>query len=93
MRDNAIREPDPLRFIRVHPRAATFLAGLPQSGQVGSLRSRFVRTPLEGRVRAKDGSIAPGQFVAQNGAAALNRVLKAQQSAGKGGDAHAGHSH
>jgi D-alanyl-D-alanine carboxypeptidase/D-alanyl-D-alanine-endopeptidase (penicillin-binding protein 4) len=47
-----------LRFIRVHPRAATFLAGLPQSGQVGSLRSRFVRTPLEGRVRAKDGSIA-----------------------------------
>jgi serine-type D-Ala-D-Ala carboxypeptidase/endopeptidase (penicillin-binding protein 4) len=47
-----------LRFIRAHPRAATFLAGLPQSGQVGSLRSRFVRTPLEGRVRAKDGSIA-----------------------------------
>jgi D-alanyl-D-alanine carboxypeptidase/D-alanyl-D-alanine-endopeptidase (penicillin-binding protein 4) len=47
-----------LRFIRVHPRAATFLAGLPQSGQVGSLRTRFVRTPLEGRVRAKDGSIA-----------------------------------
>ena len=47
-----------LRFIRVHPRAATFLAGLPQSGHVGSLRTRFVRTPLEGRVRAKDGSIA-----------------------------------
>jgi serine-type D-Ala-D-Ala carboxypeptidase/endopeptidase (penicillin-binding protein 4) len=47
-----------LRFIRAHPRAATFLAGLPQSGQVGSLRSRFLRTPLEGRVRAKDGSIA-----------------------------------
>ena len=46
-----------LRFIRAHPRAQTFLAGLPQAGQVGSLRSRFVRTPLEGRVRAKDGSI------------------------------------
>ncbi len=46
-----------LRFIRGHPRAATFLAGLPQSGQVGSLRTRFVRTPLAGRVRAKDGSI------------------------------------
>jgi D-alanyl-D-alanine carboxypeptidase/D-alanyl-D-alanine-endopeptidase (penicillin-binding protein 4) len=47
-----------LRFIRAHPRAATFLAGLPQSGQVGSLRNRFVRTPLDGRVRAKDGSIS-----------------------------------
>jgi serine-type D-Ala-D-Ala carboxypeptidase/endopeptidase (penicillin-binding protein 4) len=46
-----------LRYIRTHPRAQTFLAGLPQSGGVGSLRKRFVRTPLEGRVRAKDGSI------------------------------------
>jgi serine-type D-Ala-D-Ala carboxypeptidase/endopeptidase (penicillin-binding protein 4) len=46
-----------LRYIRSHPRARTFLAGLPQSGQVGSLRSRFLRTPLAGRVRAKDGSI------------------------------------
>jgi len=46
-----------LRFIRAHPRAQTFLAGLPQSGGVGSLRRRFVGTPLEGRVRAKDGSI------------------------------------
>ncbi len=47
-----------LRYIRGHPRAQTFLAGLPQSGQIGSLRSRFVRTPLDGRVRAKDGSIS-----------------------------------
>ena len=31
-----------LRFIRAHPRARTFLAGLPQAGGVGSLRSRFV---------------------------------------------------
>jgi D-alanyl-D-alanine carboxypeptidase/D-alanyl-D-alanine-endopeptidase (penicillin-binding protein 4) len=46
-----------LRFIRGHPRAGTFLAGLPRSAQVGSLRSRFLRTPLEGRVQAKDGSI------------------------------------
>jgi len=46
-----------LRYIRAHPQAQTFLAGLPQSGGVGSLRKRFVRTPLEGRVRAKDGSI------------------------------------
>jgi serine-type D-Ala-D-Ala carboxypeptidase/endopeptidase (penicillin-binding protein 4) len=46
-----------LRFIRLHPRYATFAAGLPQAGQVGSLRTRFVGTPLAGRVRAKTGSI------------------------------------
>jgi D-alanyl-D-alanine carboxypeptidase/D-alanyl-D-alanine-endopeptidase (penicillin-binding protein 4) len=46
-----------LRFIRSHPRGQTFMAGLPQSGSVGSLYARFVGTPLEGRVRAKDGSI------------------------------------
>ena len=46
-----------LRYIRSHPRAQTFLAGLPQAGQVGSLRTRFAGTPLAGRVRAKDGSI------------------------------------
>jgi D-alanyl-D-alanine carboxypeptidase/D-alanyl-D-alanine-endopeptidase (penicillin-binding protein 4) len=47
-----------LRFIRKHPHAATFLPGLPQSGKKGSLRNRFVGTPLEGRVRAKTGSIS-----------------------------------
>ena len=31
---------------------------MPQSGGTGNLRTRFVRTPLEGRVRAKTGSIA-----------------------------------
>ncbi len=46
-----------LRYIRAHPRGRTFMAGLPQAGQVGSLRKRFVDTPLAGRVRAKDGSI------------------------------------
>ena len=46
-----------LRYIRAHPRAQTFLAALPRSGQVGSLKSRFIRTPLAGRVQAKDGSI------------------------------------
>ena len=46
-----------LRFIRAHPRAQTFLAGLPRAGAVGSLHSRLLRTPLAGRVQAKDGSI------------------------------------
>ena len=46
-----------LTFMRRHPKAAPFLAGLPHSTEVGSLRKRFVGTPLEGRVRAKTGSI------------------------------------
>jgi serine-type D-Ala-D-Ala carboxypeptidase/endopeptidase (penicillin-binding protein 4) len=47
-----------LRFIRTHPRAATFTAGLPQSGTRGSLKNRFIGTPIEGRVHAKTGSIS-----------------------------------
>jgi D-alanyl-D-alanine carboxypeptidase/D-alanyl-D-alanine-endopeptidase (penicillin-binding protein 4) len=47
-----------LRFMRRHPRYATFAAGLPQAGLVGSLRSRFMGTALAGRVRAKTGSIS-----------------------------------
>ena len=47
-----------LRFIRGHRGWQTFAAGLPQAGGVGSLRTRFVNTPLAGRVRAKTGSIA-----------------------------------
>jgi D-alanyl-D-alanine carboxypeptidase/D-alanyl-D-alanine-endopeptidase (penicillin-binding protein 4) len=47
-----------LRYMRRHPRYATFAAGLPQSGLVGSLRNRFLGTPLAGRVRAKSGSIS-----------------------------------
>ncbi len=47
-----------LRFIRAHPRYATFAPGLPQAGGTGNLRTRFVSTPLAGRVRAKTGSIA-----------------------------------
>ena len=47
-----------LRYIRAHPRYATFAPGLPQAGGTGNLRTRFVSTPLEGRVRAKTGSIA-----------------------------------
>lgn len=47
-----------LAWMRAHPRFDSFAAGLPQSGQRGSLKSRFVGTPLEGKVRAKTGSIS-----------------------------------
>ena len=47
-----------LAFMRRHPNYAMFEAGLPQAGQAGSLRRRFTGTPLEGRVRAKTGSIS-----------------------------------
>jgi D-alanyl-D-alanine carboxypeptidase/D-alanyl-D-alanine-endopeptidase (penicillin-binding protein 4) len=47
-----------LRYMRRHPRYATFAAGLPQAGLAGSLRTRFLGTPLAGRVRAKTGSIS-----------------------------------
>jgi serine-type D-Ala-D-Ala carboxypeptidase/endopeptidase (penicillin-binding protein 4) len=47
-----------LRFMRQHPRSASFVAGLPVAGLGGSLRTRFVGTPLAGRVRAKTGSIS-----------------------------------
>lgn len=47
-----------LAFIRKHPGWQVFAAGLPQSGNTGSLKNRFRGTPLEGRVLAKTGSIA-----------------------------------
>jgi D-alanyl-D-alanine carboxypeptidase/D-alanyl-D-alanine-endopeptidase (penicillin-binding protein 4) len=47
-----------LRFMRRHPRYSVFVAGMPQAGVAGSLKNRFVGTPLAGRVRAKTGSIA-----------------------------------
>lgn len=47
-----------LAWIRRHPAFPVWAAGLPQSGQVGSLRNRFVGTPVEGRVMAKTGSIS-----------------------------------
>lgn len=47
-----------LRYMWTHPTNAGFLRALPRSGGVGSLRERFVETPLEGRVVAKTGSIS-----------------------------------
>lgn len=46
-----------LRYMWAHPRRAGYLRALPRSGELGSLRNRFVGTPLEGRVVAKTGSI------------------------------------
>lgn len=47
-----------LQFIRHHPHWSTLAAALPRSGANGSLRHRFVGTPLEGKVDAKTGSIS-----------------------------------
>ncbi|HSE26585.1 MAG TPA: D-alanyl-D-alanine carboxypeptidase/D-alanyl-D-alanine-endopeptidase [Gemmatimonadales bacterium] len=47
-----------LGYMRRHRNWEAFAAGLPQSGRRGSLRLRFIGTPLEGRVRAKTGSIS-----------------------------------
>ncbi len=47
-----------LAWMRHSPAYDAFAAALPQSGATGSLRRRFVGTPLEGRVRAKTGSIS-----------------------------------
>lgn len=47
-----------LAWIHRHPRFSSFSAGLPQSGQPGSLESRFVDTRLAGAVHAKTGSIS-----------------------------------
>ncbi len=48
-----------LAFIRQHPHyRENFEAGLPLAGSPGSLKSRFLGTPFEGRIRAKTGSIS-----------------------------------
>jgi D-alanyl-D-alanine carboxypeptidase/D-alanyl-D-alanine-endopeptidase (penicillin-binding protein 4) len=47
-----------LGYMQGHPNFEVFAAALPQSGSRGSLRSRFLGTPLEGRVSAKTGSIS-----------------------------------
>lgn len=47
-----------LAFMQRQPQYAAFAAGMPQSGSVGSLRNRFLATPVAERVWAKTGSIA-----------------------------------
>lgn len=47
-----------LVWMRRHPRFAVFAQGLPVSGQAGSLAGRYTGTALEGRVRAKTGTIS-----------------------------------
>lgn len=54
-----------LAFMRLHPEFEAFAAGLPQSGMTGTLRNRFRQSALDGRVRAKTGSI--GQVNALSG--------------------------
>jgi D-alanyl-D-alanine carboxypeptidase/D-alanyl-D-alanine-endopeptidase (penicillin-binding protein 4) len=44
--------------MRRHPRYPTFATALPQAGSNGSLRNRFIGTPIAGRVRGKTGSIS-----------------------------------
>jgi D-alanyl-D-alanine carboxypeptidase/D-alanyl-D-alanine-endopeptidase (penicillin-binding protein 4) len=77
-----------LRYIRAHPRGQTFLAALPQAGGVGSLRRRFVGTPVAGRVRAKDGSIGGvnslSGFIEQPGGRVLTFSVQANHHAQAG---------
>jgi D-alanyl-D-alanine carboxypeptidase/D-alanyl-D-alanine-endopeptidase (penicillin-binding protein 4) len=47
-----------LRYMRAHPRYPVFAAGLPVAAGTGNLRTRFVASPVAGRIRAKTGSIA-----------------------------------
>jgi D-alanyl-D-alanine carboxypeptidase/D-alanyl-D-alanine-endopeptidase (penicillin-binding protein 4) len=47
-----------LRFMHQHRNYAAFAAGLPVAGATGSLRNRFLGTPLAGKVRGKTGSIS-----------------------------------
>ena len=47
-----------LHFMQGHPNFAAFEAGLPVGGRSGTLKSRFIGTPIEGHVRAKTGTIS-----------------------------------
>ncbi len=71
--------------VREGPEAYVFL-------QNGDLFNRIpVQVLHEDRlniVLANDGSVPPGLFIAQNSAASLNRVLKAQSASGQSPDVH-----
>jgi serine-type D-Ala-D-Ala carboxypeptidase/endopeptidase (penicillin-binding protein 4) len=77
-----------LRFMRRHPRFPTFAAGLPVAGLVGSLKNRFLGTPLAGQVRAKTGSIARVQslsgFIEMGAGKALTFSIEANHHAETG---------
>jgi D-alanyl-D-alanine carboxypeptidase/D-alanyl-D-alanine-endopeptidase (penicillin-binding protein 4) len=47
-----------LLWMRRHPRFAPFQSALPVAGRSGTIRTRMVGTPVEGRVIAKTGSIS-----------------------------------
>ena len=47
-----------LQFMHAHPRFEAFGAALPVAGRSGTIKSRFVGTPVDGRVRAKTGTIS-----------------------------------
>jgi D-alanyl-D-alanine carboxypeptidase/D-alanyl-D-alanine-endopeptidase (penicillin-binding protein 4) len=77
-----------LRFMRHHPRYAPFAAALPMAGLAGSLKNRFIATPLAGRVRAKTGSIARVQslsgYIELGGGKALTFSVQANHHAEDG---------
>ncbi|MES2125005.1 MAG: D-alanyl-D-alanine carboxypeptidase/D-alanyl-D-alanine-endopeptidase [Gemmatimonadota bacterium] len=47
-----------LRYMRAQPYFPTFESALPVAGQSGTIKSRFLGTPVEGHVRAKTGTIS-----------------------------------
>jgi hypothetical protein len=53
----------------------------------------LIELDRDSAVIANDGSLGPGQYVVQNAAAALQRVLKAQAAGGENGHGHDHHSH
>jgi D-alanyl-D-alanine carboxypeptidase/D-alanyl-D-alanine-endopeptidase (penicillin-binding protein 4) len=77
-----------LRFMRRHPRAISFTAALPVAGLAGSLRNRFLGTPLAGRIRAKTGSIARVQslsgYIELGGGKSLTFSIQANHHAESG---------
>jgi D-alanyl-D-alanine carboxypeptidase/D-alanyl-D-alanine-endopeptidase (penicillin-binding protein 4) len=47
-----------LAWVHNHPDFSMFFDGLPVGGRTGTLRTRFINTPLEGKVHAKTGTIS-----------------------------------